>query len=85
MVRQYDWKRVNLKISVFATIVDQMKYQIEFQISRLQFKHHPLFSAEHVLASDLIGQYQQYKLVDRHKIADHLREKVHMHLRIIYM
>lgn len=35
-------------------------YQLELDISSLRFYHHPLFSFEHVLSSELEKSYMKY-------------------------
>ena len=58
-------------------ITDNDHYQMQFHIGQIQFNHHPLFSAEHVLAADLIEVSQKHETVDRHQIIKHLRQKVY--------
>ncbi len=57
-------------------IADNDVYQMLFNIGQLQFKHHPLFSVEHVLASHLIEISKKRDTVNRHQMIEHLRQKV---------
>lgn len=51
-------------------------YQLELDISSVHFLHHPLFSYEHALSSELEQTYQKYSNRDKNA-AEYYNLKVH--------
>eukprot|EP00112_Aurelia_sp_Birch-Aquarium-sp1_P013608 Seg2891.1 transcript_id=Seg2891.1/GoldUCD/mRNA.D3Y31 product="Coiled-coil and C2 domain-containing protein 2A" protein_id=Seg2891.1/GoldUCD/D3Y31 len=52
------------------------RYQLDIDVSKLAFTHHPLFSKEHVLVSRLQQLYNQYCVQMRKGIVEHLTSKL---------
>lgn len=52
------------------------RYQLDIDVSKLAFTHHPLFSKEHVLVSRLQQLYNQYCVQMRKGTVEHLTSKV---------
>ena len=50
--------------------------QLSVNVAQVQFSHHPLFSKEHVLVSQLRDLYIQYQDRKRHDLAAHLDDRL---------
>ena len=50
--------------------------QLSVNITQVQFSHHPLFSKEHVLVSQLRDMYAQHTSRQRHNLASHLGDRL---------
>ena len=50
--------------------------QLSVSITQVQFSHHPLFSKEHVLVSQLRDLHVQYTSRQRHNLASHLGDRL---------
>ena len=54
------------------------QYQLAIDVNTVIFQHHHLFSGEHVLASRLTKDYEEYLLRRQKKTVEYLGEKVHV-------
>ena len=58
------------------------QYQLDIDLSKMQFVHHPLFSTEHVIASELIHKYRVYINRRDEQTADKLQLQVSVSARV---